>query len=161
MKDLILQIIKETIDGRQSLDKIIYDFLENEYYPDYNWGPELFDFYREDVEKYGSITFYIDDSVSYYYYENGTLEIMPSVYERLNSWFNDSWPPVFKKWFEENSGLKVKRVVTEDDTTLINESSNKDKNKKLIRLTESDLTSLIKRVINEQISLDDIKKELR
>jgi hypothetical protein len=122
----------ESVDDRQSLDKIIYDFLKDEYYPDYNWGPELFDFYREDVEKYGFISFYINDNEEYTYYNDGTLEIMRNTSERLDSWFNDSWKPVFKKWFEEHSGLKVKRIVTMDGVTALNESVNIDKNKKLI-----------------------------
>jgi hypothetical protein len=122
----------ESIDERQSLDNIIYDFLEEEYYPDYNWGPELFDFYREDVEKYGSVNFYINDNEEYTYYDDGTLEIMRNISERLDSWFNDSWKPVFKKWFEEHSGLEVKRIVTMDGVTTLNESVDIEKNKKLI-----------------------------
>ena len=122
----------ESVDDRQSLDEIIYNFLKDEYYPDYNWGPELFDFYREDVEEYGSIAFYINDSEGYIYYDDGTLEVLPWVSERLDSWFNNSWQSVFKKWFEENSGLKVNRIVTDDHTTTLNESTNIDKNKKLI-----------------------------
>ena len=113
------------------LNKIIYNFLKDEYYPDYDWGPELFDFYREDVEKYGSITFYINDSEAYNYYDDGTLEIMPWVCERLDSWFNNAWYSVFKYWFEENSGLKVSRIVdSTDNNVLLGEST--DKNKKLI-----------------------------
>jgi len=124
-------IFKESVDDRQSLDKIIYDFLEEEYYPDYNWGPELFDFYREDVEKYGSVNFYINDNEEYTYYDDGTLEIMPWVCERLDSWFNNTWYSVFKYWFEENSGLKVSRIVdSTDNNVLLGEST--DKNKKLI-----------------------------
>jgi len=120
----------ESVDGRQSLDEIIYDFLEDDYYPDYNWGPELFDFYKKDVEEYGSATFYINDDESYTYYEGGVLEIMPFVSEKLDEWFNDSWMPVFKSWFEEHSGLKVKKIVTMDGVVKLNESI--DKNKKLI-----------------------------
>jgi hypothetical protein len=122
----------ESVDGRQSLDEIIYDFLEEEYYPDYDWGPELFDFYREDVKKYGDISFYINDNPEYTYYDDGTLEILRNISERLDSWFNNSWKPVFKKWFEEHSGLEVKRIVTMDGVTTLNESTNIDKNKKLI-----------------------------
>jgi len=122
----------ESVDDRQSLDEIIYNFLKDEYYPDYNWGPELFDFYREDVEEYGSIAFYINDSEGYIYYDDGTLEVLPWVSERLDSWFNNAWQPVFKKWFEENSGLKVNRIVTDDHTTTLSESTNIEKNKKLI-----------------------------
>jgi hypothetical protein len=122
----------ESVDDRQSLDEIIYNFLEDDYYPDYNWGPELFDFYRKEVKKHGIIDFYINDSEGYSYYSDGTLDIMPWVCKRLNEWFNDSWKPVFKKWFEENSGLKVKRIVTMDRVTALNESVNIEKNKKLI-----------------------------
>jgi hypothetical protein len=113
------------------LNKIIYDFLKDEYYPDYDWGPHLFDFYREDVEKYGDITFYVNDSEAYVYYDDGTLEIMPWVCERLDSWFNNAWYSVFKDWFEENSGLVVSRIVdSTSNDVLLSEST--DKNKKLI-----------------------------
>ena len=56
---------------------------------------------------------------------------MPWVCEKLNEYFNDSWYSVFKGWFEENSGLKVKRMVdSNDNTVMLSESI--DKNKKLI-----------------------------
>ena len=122
----------KVIISESQLDKIIYDFLEDEYYPDYDWGPELFDFYREEVEEYGGIGFLINDSEGYYYYDDGTLEVLPWVCERLDSWFNNAWQPVFKKWFEEHSGLKVDRIVTDNHITTLNESPNIDKNKKLI-----------------------------
>ena len=120
--------IGESSNERKSLDEIIYNFLEDDYYPDYNWGPELFDFYKEDVEEYGSHTFYINDDESYTYYKDGVLEIMPSVSEKLDEWFNDSWMPVFKKWFEEHSGLKVKKIVTMDGVVKLNESMDKKQN---------------------------------
>jgi hypothetical protein len=105
--------------------------LEDDYYPDYNWGPELFDFYKNDVEEYGSATFYINDSEGYVYYDDGTLEIMPWVCEKLNEYFNDSWYPTFKGWFEENSGLVVSRIIdSTNNNVLLSEST--DKNKKLI-----------------------------
>jgi hypothetical protein len=123
--------IGESVDDRQSLDEIIYDFLKDDFYPDYDWGPELFDFYDEEVRVYGSTTFHIDDSEAYIYYDDGTLEIMPWVCEKLNEYFNDSWYSVFKSWFEKNSGLKVDRIVdSTDDDVLLGEST--DKNKKLI-----------------------------
>jgi len=123
--------IGESVDGRQSLDEIIYDFLKDDFYPDYDWGPELFDFYKNDVEEYGSATFYINDSEGYVYYDGGTLEIMPWVCEKLNEYFNDSWYSVFKGWFEENSGLVVSRIIdSTNNGVLLSEST--DKNKKLI-----------------------------
>lgn len=135
----------ESVDDRQSLDEIIYDFLEDEYYPDYNWGPELFDFYKNDVKNHGSVSFYINDDEGYTYYDHGTLEIMPFVSERLDEWFNDSWLHIFTKWFEEHSGLKVKRVVTMTGVTKINEST--DKNKKLLKdIIGFDFSNRIKQI---------------
>ena len=136
----------ESVENRQSLDEIIYDFLEDDYYPDYNWGPELFDFYRKDVKKHGSIDFYINDSEGYTYYSDGTLEIMPWVCEKLNGYFNDSWYLVFKDWFEEHSGLKVKRMVDSNDNTVMLKEST-DKNKKfLISVMGMDFTDKIKQI---------------
>jgi hypothetical protein len=122
----------ESVDDRQSLDEIIYDFLKDDFYPDYDWGPELFDFYDEEVRVYGSTTFHIDDSEAYIYYDDGTLEIMPWVCEKLNEYFNDSWYSVFKSWFEKNSGLKVDRIVdSTNNNELLQESI--DKNKKFLK----------------------------
>ena len=137
--------LNESVENRQSLDEIIYDFLEDDYYPDYNWGPELFDFYKNDVKNHGSVSFYINDSEGYTYYDHGTLEIMPFVSERLDEWFNDSWLHIFTKWFEEHSGLKVKRVVTIAGVTKINEST--DKNKKLLKdIIGFDFSNRIKQI---------------
>jgi len=136
----------ESVDGRQSLDEIIYDFLKDDFYPDYDWGPELFDFYKNDVEEYGAISFYINDSEGYVYYDGGTLEIMPWVCEKLNEYFNDSWYSVFKGWFEENSGLVVSRIVDSTDNNVLLSESN-DKNKKfLISVMGTDFTDKIKQI---------------
>jgi len=115
--------IKESVDGKSSLENLIYEFLNDDFYPDYNWGPELFDFYREDVKEHGVIPFYINDSEAYVYYDDGTLEIMPWVCEKLNEYFNDLWYSVFKSWFEENSGLKVSMMVdSRNNNRLLQES---------------------------------------
>jgi hypothetical protein len=128
------------------LENLIYGFLKDDFYPDYNWGPELFDFYREDVEEHGMIPFYINDSEGYVYYDDGTLEIMPWVSKKLNEYFNDSWYSVFKDWFEENSGLNVSRIVdSSDNNVLLGESM--DKNKKLINnIVGFDFSGRIKQI---------------
>jgi hypothetical protein len=33
---------------------------------------------------------------------------MPWVYEQLDGLFGDMWKPIFIKWFEKNSGLKIR-----------------------------------------------------
>jgi hypothetical protein len=95
----------ESADDRQSLDDIIYEFLDGEYYPDYGWESS---FYPKEVEEYGAVTFYVNDIEGYYYYADGTLEVNPWVCNGLDIWFSDSWKIPFKKWFEKNSDLKVK-----------------------------------------------------
>lgn len=97
------------------VNQIIYDFIKDRYYPDYNWGPELHDFYREDVKKHGSYDFEVNDKLAYRYYGEYDgydylylLEVEEWIANELSAIFNDLWIPVFIKWFEDNSGLEVK-----------------------------------------------------
>ena len=104
--------MKVTIN-KSKIDSIILKYLDDNYYPDYNWGPELHKFYREDVKRHGSYDFLINDSLAYSYWDldqnsNKLLEVMPWVYEKLDGLFGDYWEPIFIKWFEKNSGLPVK-----------------------------------------------------
>lgn len=98
--------------------EVILKFLDYYIEPDYSWGPELHDFYREDVEKYGSYDFLINDSLAYSYWDgnhnNKLLEVMPWVYNKLDGLFGDMWEPIFIEWFEKNSGLKVKNFERYD-----------------------------------------------
>jgi hypothetical protein len=94
------------------LNSLIYDFLTSNYYPDYNWGPELHDFYREDVSKYGYFDFMINDGSAFdYSRDSKTLGIRDWVYENLDDLFGDLWEPIFVKWFENNSGLPVGDLI--------------------------------------------------
>ena len=94
-------------------ENIILNYLNQYIEPDYSWGPHLHDFYREDVERYGSYDFVINDVGSYRYTleddGRGLLEVFPSVYEELDSLFGDMWENIFIEWFEKNSGLKIDR----------------------------------------------------
>ena len=150
--------IGESLTERSNLENIIYSFLKDDFYPDYDWGPELFDFYDEEVRVYGSTTFHIDDSEAYIYYDDGTLEIMPWVCEKLNEYFNDSWYSVFKSWFEKNSGLKVDRIVdSTNNNELLQESI--DKNKKFLKdsfgIDFSDRIQQITSTYDVPMSFDD------
>jgi len=97
------------------VNQIIYDFIKDRYYPDYNWGPELHDFYRKDVKKHGAYDFMVNDKLAYRYYGEYDgydylylLEVEEWIANELSTIFNDLWIPVFIKWFEDNSGLEVK-----------------------------------------------------
>lgn len=111
------------------LESAIISYLDENFYPDYGWH----DSYQEYVDKWGDNVFFINDVESYIYYgcnANGgpedeffadyghlhnfecpLLSIYPAVSQQLNSYFGDMWKPVFKKWFEENTGLIVNQIT--------------------------------------------------
>ena len=97
----------------------IYEYLSSRYYPDYNWGPELHQFYKNDIEAHGWYDFNINDTGAYTYLgedgiyndnEKNTLLIQPWISENLDMLFGTAWKDVFVKWFEDNSGLPVEHV---------------------------------------------------
>jgi hypothetical protein len=102
--------IMEVNNKDSKFHQIIYDYIDSRYHPDYNWGPELHDFYREDVKRHRYYDFTINDAVAYTYIIGNELVIHKWVVKELNTIFNDLWLPIFIKWFEENSGLKVEKV---------------------------------------------------
>jgi hypothetical protein len=104
----LFKILK--LDDKEMEDLII-NHLNGKFYPDYNWGPDLHDFYSHDVSKYGSYDFLIDDRLAYTYERSKKLRILPLVVDPLTKIFGNRWIPVFKKWFETNSGLEVDDIV--------------------------------------------------
>ena len=118
------------------LESLIIDYLNDSYYPDYGWkGNSKSDIgYQDEVDKWGDIVFFVDDQESYIYYgcnanagpedeffagyghlhnyECPLLSIYPYMSQRLDSAFGDIWKPIFKKWFEDNTGLKVTQLTT-------------------------------------------------
>jgi hypothetical protein len=96
------------------LEGLIIEYLDEELSPDYEWGPELHDFYRKDVKRHGGYEFEINGDYAYSYYDDEdydkTLIIIEWLSEKLTSLFGNKWEPVFIKWFEKNSGLKVKDI---------------------------------------------------
>ena len=118
------------------IDKVIRKYLDDTYYPDYGWNENTrHGSYQEDVDRYGDVVFFINDVDSYIYYgcnanagpedeffagyghlhnyECPLLSVYPSVSEKLTSLFGDKWLPVFKEWFEENSGLEVAQITND------------------------------------------------
>ena len=118
------------------LESLIIDYLNDSYYPDYGWkGNSKSDIgYQDEVDKWGDVLFFVDDRESYIYYgcnanagpedeffagyghlhnyECPLLSISPYMSQRLDSAFGDIWKPIFKKWFEDNTGLEVTQLTT-------------------------------------------------
>lgn len=104
--------------GRDGIEKYIYQYLDENWYPDYGWN-SLID-YQHEVDEYGSITFYVNDRLSLEYteIENGitNLEVYPSLYNEMDELFSIDdddveWDKLIANWFKNNTGLKVDRVV--------------------------------------------------
>lgn len=108
------------IISENKLNNTILTHLELNFKPDYDWGPELFDFYRNEVEKFGNVYFYVNDFEVFCYYKQGqpklkiepkTLVIFEKISKDLNRWFGNRWVDVFVEWFEKNTGLEVETVI--------------------------------------------------
>lgn len=101
----------------EGYDNLIYQYLTENYYPDYNWGPKLHNFYKKDIKQYGLYEFLVNDVPSYVYLGEWdgydylyTLSISEWIVDELTTMFGDKWIPTFKKWFEDNSGLEVREI---------------------------------------------------
>lgn len=92
----------------KNVDQYIYQYLSDKFEPDYGWGDN--DYYKIQVRKYGSYLFDINGYESYEYISDGgkKLDIKPWLYNELDELFEGyDWKSIFKKWFEDNTGLKV------------------------------------------------------
>lgn len=97
--------------GYDTVPGYIYQYLSEMYYPDYNW--EHKDYYRDEVNRFGSFAFVVNDRNAYDYFtydetESSKLDIAGWLYNELEELFDGyDWKSIFKKWFETNTGLKV------------------------------------------------------
>lgn len=116
---MIQRTIKYVI-SESRVEELIVKFLDKNYRPDYDWGPDLFDFYKKDSERYGYLDFVINDIRAYLYllkedeWENNkpkTLVLQDWIGEQLTDLFGDMWKPVFVKWFEKNTNLPVEHLI--------------------------------------------------
>lgn len=99
------------IISESKLHSLIYDYLTSSFQPDYEWGPKLHDFYKNDVAKYGYHDFLINGKSAFDYRgATETLGIREWVSENLNDLFGNLWGLTFVEWFEDNSGLPVKNL---------------------------------------------------
>jgi len=111
------------LDG-EDLDGFIYQYLTDNLSPNHDWGPKNApqkQQFKRNLKSYGIQNFYVDydkDAYSYFGEWDGydylyLLSINRWVVNELTSLFGDKWIPVFKRWFEYNSGLEVREVDTE------------------------------------------------
>jgi len=115
-------------------ENLVIRYLDDMYYPDYGfYENDRTGTYQDYVDKFGDLCFFINDVESYFYYGcnagNGKedklfapygslfnykcplLSISPPVSQRLREMFGNKWKPIFKKWFEHNTGLKVEEIT--------------------------------------------------
>lgn len=102
---------------QEQLNNLILNYLNKNYVPDYGWGSDLFDFYKNEVRTWNYVSFNINDILSFVYFEKShstnqdrVLLINPWLGDDLTSLFGDFWIPVFKDWFESNTNLKVDNI---------------------------------------------------
>ncbi len=94
------------------LNNTIVNYLDENFYPDYGWVSQ--EDYSNEINKYGSYDFYINDEPRYTFSVGdgvSELYVRDSTIEPLSDLFGDFWIPVFKEWFEKNTGLKVDSMV--------------------------------------------------
>jgi hypothetical protein len=111
-------------------ENLVIRYLEENYLPDYDWLYKST--YQDDVDEYGERGFFTNDEESYYYYGCNAgegddmkfasygilhnykcplLSIHPRIGKKLTELFGSKWKPIFKEWFEYNTGLKVEQIT--------------------------------------------------
>ena len=99
------------------LDDVILNYLNSNLVPDGGWSSKSD--YKKTASIAYSLSFDMDDEDGYSYTDGDRLIIEPWVNDKLYSLFNEYWIPVFKKWFEDNTGLKVRMMLYSNSRELI------------------------------------------
>lgn len=96
-------------------NNIVTNYLDIKVHPDYGWNSTTA--YKEEIDLWSYIDFPINDIAGYTYagkhfgeYVN-TLIILPWLDKELTDFFGPRWKPIFKEWFETNTGLQVDKIV--------------------------------------------------
>lgn len=112
--------------SESKLNSFIYEYIDNNFYPDMGWhSPE---FYQKIAIRDGSVEFN-NNAISAFVYVYKTkigdilnkpksIVFWPNTKKTLNGLFGDLWPPIFKKWFEDHTGLEVLHLVDTKDSSL-------------------------------------------
>ena len=103
------------IINKQRLDDLILEYISDEYVPDYGWGDPYN--YKEDIDIWGEVEFYVNDVSRYSYYKsfkgyNNILVIRKGIVDKLTKMFGNMWISVFANWFSENTSLPIQSVGT-------------------------------------------------
>ena len=104
------------------LEKAIMEYLDKEFIPDYGWYEnDRAGTYQDDVDSYiyygcnanggPEDEFFFSSYGHLHNYECPLLQVYPAVSQQLSDYFGDMWKPIFKKWFEENTGLTVNQIT--------------------------------------------------
>ena len=106
--------------SESKFNNTIMNYLDKNFYPDYGWANQ--EYYANEIDKYSNYDFYIEDEPHYTFtmFDGiSELYIRNNVIEPLTDLFGNFWIPVFKEWFEKNTGLKVDSMVDGRFNTLI------------------------------------------
>ena len=108
------------IISENKINQIILNYLNDNIKPEPNyygriWGQDYHEQNRRDVRQFNHVTFSVNDEDAFTFYKEystakNVLSISPWLSDNLTSLFNDKWLPIFKEWFERNSGLKVYHI---------------------------------------------------
>lgn len=116
-------------DGRLvnegKMDQAIYEYIDGMYRPNFGddgrleeWGPETYKLFDAELDMLGYFVLYRNGKPSYRFFRNkyfrdaksNTLLILPDIENELEQLFGDRWKPIFIKWFEDGTGVKVKAL---------------------------------------------------
>jgi len=126
----------KVIISENRVNQIIHKYLDDAFTPDYGWHNNTrHGSYQDDVDEYGDIVFFLNNIDSYIYYRCNAnagpedeffapygrlhnykcplLLVYPRESETLTSLFGNKWLPVFKEWFEENTGEEVAQITND------------------------------------------------
>lgn len=107
------------IISESRIKEAITKFLDIHVVPDYGWADK--NIYKDEIKNFGYIDFFVNDNEMFTYFVHykernpKTVELVNSLYKRLDSFFGKHWIPVFKEWFEKNTGLEVKQLFLPKD----------------------------------------------
>ena len=102
------------------LDELIYEYLDENYTPDTGWLAPVH--YKRYVDRSGSYEFIVDDKVAFALVGKSKNKVLFPIPNTLLLWehtetnltnlFGELWKPVMVRWFEYNTGLRVKQLST-------------------------------------------------